>query len=81
MYFLSFLKDEYCRVSFGIIRSIDDENRIIHNCITGSGSAGGPILSSKNGKVIGVHFGFKKYNLKLGTLLNQSVSQFLNNLK
>ena len=72
---------EKCLVSFGNIKAIK-ENNIIHNCRTSGGSAGGPIISFLNHKVIGVHYGaFKdgskdKIKFKLGTLLSNAILEF-----
>ncbi len=83
VYLLQYAKGKTCLVSFGIIHSIEEKN-IIHNCWTDFGSAGSPILSSRNGKVIGVHYGYKSHNnnkLKLGTLLSFAILDFQKNKK
>ena len=82
IYFLYYLGNEYKgRVSFGILRNIEENgNRIFHDCSSDMGSAGGPLLSSQTHKVIGIHIGFmRNRNLNIGSLLNQAVSEFLNN--
>ena len=81
VYLLQYAKGEKCLVSFGIIRRTKETN-IIHNCWTDFGSAGSPIISSKNNKVIGVHYGLckgsSKNSFKLGTLLSIAVRDFQN---
>ena len=81
VYLLFYSKDNYSRVSFGTIKRIEDsKNRIIHNCFSDFGSTGGPILSSSNSKVIGIHIAKmmnRNINLKIGTLLNLVISEFL----
>ena len=53
---------------------------ILHDCSSGRGSSGGPLLSSKTHKVIGIHIGsMKPQNLNIGSFLSQAVNKFLNN--
>ena len=76
VYLLQYARGEKCLVSFGIIRKTEEKN-IIHNCWTDNGSAGSPIISYRNSKVIGVHSGanyMKKF--KIGTLLSVAVLDF-----
>lgn len=55
--------------SFGLINNVNTTN-IYHNCNTDYGSSGAPILSLKNNKIIGVHYGSSKnYDFNLGSLL------------
>ena len=81
VYLLQYVKEGDCLVSFGNIKAIKEKN-IIYNCWTSFGSAGGPIISSLNYKVIGVHFGAymdnheKKKKFKLGTLLSKVIPDF-----
>ena len=82
IYFLYYLGNEYkSRVSFGILQNIEENvNRILHDCSSDMGSAGGPLLSSKTHKVIGIHIGsMRSRKFNIGSLLNQDVSEFLNN--
>ena len=78
IYFLFYSKDELARVSFGIIKIIEGKE-IIHNCFSDFGSTGGPILSSNNSKVIGMHTHKKSNGLKSGILLDQAILEFLKN--
>ena len=81
VYLLQYVKEGDCLVSFGNIKAIKEKN-IIYNCWTSFGSAGGPIISSLNYKVIGVHFGVhmgnyqNKKKFKLGTLLSKVIPDF-----
>ena len=60
-------------VSYGIIKNINNINKkIIHLSNTDNGCSGSPILSLKNCKIIGYHFGTfteKGKNLNLGTFI------------
>ena len=79
VYVLQYAKGEKCLASFGIIRQTKEKN-VIHNCWTDFGSAGSPIISYRNSKVIGIHYGLykngSKNNIKLGTLLSVAVLDF-----
>ena len=79
VYVLQYPKGEKCLVSFGIIREVKEKN-IIHNCWTDFGSAGSPIISYRNSKVIGMHFGLYKggfkNSFKLGILLSNAIMEF-----
>jgi len=66
-------------VSYGIIQKI--EKRIIHLSSTDKGSSGSPILSLKNCKVIGYHFGNyseEKVNVNLGTFIGDFEKKIFN---
>ena len=80
IYFLYYLGDNNTsNFSSGMIKRIEG-NRILHDCSSGIGSSGGPLLSLNTNKVIGIHIGSMKHkNLNFGNLLNQAVSEFLNN--
>ena len=80
VYLMQYAKGENCLVSFGNIKRIKDK-KIIYFCWTTFGSAGGPIISCLNHKVIGVHFGAikkdgKEIFKKLGTLLSSVLPEF-----
>ena len=54
--------------------------QILHDCSSGMGSSGGPILSLNTNKVIGIHLGSMiDKSINFGSLLNQAVSEFLSN--
>jgi len=80
IYFLYYLGEENTsRVSFGMIHNIE-KNTILHDCSSGMGSGGGPLLSSISHKVIGIHIGsMRPKKLNIGSLLSQTVSVFFNN--
>ena len=81
IYFLYYLGDDNTsRVSFGMLQNIE-KDIILHNCASGRGSTGGPLLSSKTHKVIGIHKGcsMKPKHINIGGLLSQALSEFLNN--
>ena len=73
IYALHYPKGENIAASFGLIKGIVD-NKIRHSCCTEDGSSGAPILTLKEFKVIGIHFGFKK-NLTLneGTFIKSII--------
>ena len=73
---MQYAKGEECLVSFGVIKSIR-ENNIIYDCWSDFGSAGGPIISSIDGKVIAIHKGaIQSKGLKIGTLLSDAILEF-----
>ena len=66
IYTLHYPKDDKIVVSFGLIKGInkdkkkeEDKNKIKiqHYCCTDNGSSGAPILTLKDFKVIGIHYG------------------------
>lgn len=76
IYLLNYLKGETIHVSYGLISDIND-NEIKHNCNTKEGSSGSPIISTKNNKVIGYHFGSsKQYEFNVGKLIINSIIEF-----
>ena len=64
IYILHYPKGELC-VSYGLIKDIIDNKTIYHKCNTEEGSSGGPILSLKTFKVIGIHYGCIKGDINL----------------
>ena len=80
VYLLQYARGEKSLVSFGLIKNIDNENgEIRYNIWSDYGSAGGPILSSENFKVIGIHIGaMRNRNLHIGRLLNKAIIEFQN---
>ena len=64
-------------VSYGILSGINEENGINHKCNTEKGSSGSPILSLKNNKLIGIHYGSSnKYEFNKGTLIIFPIIEF-----
>ena len=57
IYTLHYPKGENIVASFGLIKEIDG-NKIKHSCCTEGGSSGAPILTVKDFKVVGIHYGF-----------------------
>ena len=84
VYTIQYPKDEEIVVSYGLLSKIN-EKEIYHLCSTENGASGGPILSLKNFKVIGIHYGFeKKLKVNLGIFIKYVItelSNYLNNKK
>ena len=62
----------------GVIKNISENNYTIqHLCDSNFGSSGGPLINSKNYKVIGIHKGGAKNdkNWNLGTLLDEPIKK------
>jgi hypothetical protein len=57
--------------SFGLIKTIN-EKKIQHCCWTEEGSSGAPIITLKDHKVVGIHYGFKQ-NLNEATFINSVI--------
>ena len=69
IYTIHYPKDENVVVSFGLINQIYQKD-IEHLCITERGSSGAPILSLKDFKVIGIHYGGKnRFNFNKGIFI------------
>ena len=68
------------KVSYGLIKNIVDNKNIYHYCNTDDGSSGSPILSLKTFKVIGIHYGSNKSNIKInyGTFIKYAIDLFDN---
>ena len=81
IYILNYLNGKNIVVSYGLLFKINEENGIIHKCNTDLGSSGSPILSLKNNKLIGVHYGCSKNkNIEhnYGTLIIYPIIEFQN---
>ena len=73
IYTLHYNKDQNILSSFGLIKGIN-KNKIKHSCFTDYGSSGAPILSLKDFKVVGIHYGFnEKSKLNEGTLIKSVI--------
>ena len=71
------MNGEKILVSYGLISEINENNGINHKCATDNGSSGYPILSLKNNKLIGVHFGSSaKFDYNQGTLIIYAIMGF-----
>ena len=66
-------------VSYGILKEIENEYKILHLCCTLPGSSGSPILNISNNKIIGIHKESSyKFNYNVGILLKNPINEFLN---
>ena len=69
--------NEELSVSYGLIKDIIDNKKIRHYCNTEKGSSGGPILSLKTFKVIGMHYGGSQtLKLNYGTYIKYGIDEF-----
>ena len=77
IYILHYPKDKKL-VSYGLKKDISDGKKINYYCNTEKGSSGSPILSLKNFKVIGVHYGGSKKIINFGTFIKYAIKEFNN---
>jgi len=77
LYILNYLGGKDIVISYGFFAKIQ-ESEIYHKCSTDDGSSGAPILSLEDNKIIGVHFGSLKNEIKfnLGTLIAYPIIEF-----
>ena len=74
------LDEQKAAVSYGILKNIEDEYKIIHYCCTDHGSSGSPILDLIKKKIIGIHKeSVNKYNYNRVTYLKYPINEYLNN--
>lgn len=81
-YVIHYPKGDKIVISYGLISNINDQ-KILHLCNTDDGSSGGPIMSLKDFKVIGIHYGYYKrgnINCNVGTFF-KSITKELNEYK
>ena len=78
IYLLHYPKGQKINYSSGFIKQIiEDKDEINHSCNTDIGSSGGPIINTKNFKVIGIHKGASnKGNYNIGTFLQKTLEDF-----
>jgi len=77
IYILNYMNGENILVSYGIIAEINEEKGIKHKCNTDKGSSGSPILSLKNNKLIGIHYGSPEKNeYNFGNLIIYAIIEF-----
>ena len=70
IYILNYMKGENIVVSYGLLHEIKSDNELAHKCCTDNGSSGSPILSLKDNKLIGIHYGSSKhFDSNKGTLI------------
>ena len=78
IYIIHYPKEELS-VSYGLLKDIIDNKRMEHYCNTDKGSSGGPILSLKSFKVIGIHCGtFLKNDFNFGIFIKYAIDEFNN---
>ena len=82
IYLIHYPKGFKPKLSFGIIKSIQENNyEVEHLCSTDKGSSGSPIFNLSNFKIIGVHKGdHKKFQFKVGTALREPINDFNANI-
>ena len=71
--------EEILSVSFGILRSINNNYDFTHLCSTKKGSSGSPILNISKNKVIGVHKENTPFNYNIGFFLSEPIKSFYKN--
>ncbi len=75
------LSQQIAAVSYGILKTIDNEYKINHTCSTETGASGSPILNTSENRVIGIHTeSSPKNNYNIGTHLKYPINEFLNNI-
>ena len=79
LYIIHYLKGEKVCMNLGLFTNLNEISKsFFHSCDTSFGSAGGPILSLDNFKVIGVHYGSpKNLNCNTGSLINYPIFDFI----
>ena len=77
IYILNYMNGDNILVSYGLISEINEDNGIHHKCNTDNGSSGSPILSLKNNKLIGIHYGSSNnYEYNKRTLIIYAIIEF-----
>ena len=65
------------RVFANFDKTLINNTKIYYSCSTQPGSSGGPIINSKNYKVIGIHQGFDKIKgLNRGLFIGDAITKF-----
>ena len=81
IYILHYPKAEFLNVSYGLFKDKNQEE-IYHFCNTEEGSSGGPILSLKSLKVIGIHkASSKKFKFNIGIFIKYAINKYIQFLK
>ena len=80
IYTLHYPKDDEIFASFGLIKNINKEKdknkiKVLHSCSTEDGSSGAPILSLKDFKVVGLHYGSSQNDFNEGTFIKSIISE------
>ena len=80
IYTIGYQEGENVKVSYGLIKSIN-EKEILHLCSTKSGSSGSPIILLNNFKLIGIHYGTNKdVNYNNGIFIKYAINEFNNSI-
>ena len=75
------LSKQIAAVSYGILKTINNEYKINHTCSTEAGASGSPILNIYENRVIGIHTESPNaFNYNIGTHLKYPINEFLNNI-
>ena len=79
IYIIQYPNSDIAAVSYGIIKEIIDEIKILHYCNTEVGSSGSPIINYINNKIIGIHTeGSSHFEINIGTYLKNPINEFIN---
>ena len=78
IYVLHYPKMSKASASYGIIKKIMNFN-VSHTCSTEPGSSGAPIINLLNNKVIGIHNKASIFNFNIGSLIKNSINEFIQN--
>jgi len=83
IYLIQYVKGESAYVSYGQIKSCDDEDsyKIRYLAQTDYGASGAPIINLRTQKIVGVHTYSHKYNFCNGTILKFPIIEFMNKYK
>ena len=84
IYLIQYVKGESAYVSYGQIKSCDDEDsyKIRYLAQTDYGASGAPIINLRTQKIVGVHtYNSHKYNFCNGTILKFPIIEFMNKYK
>ena len=77
LYIIHYLEGKKVCMNLGLFERFNEKS-FFHSCNTDNGSAGGPILSLDNFKVIGVHSRKSIHlNFNIGSLINYPISDFI----
>jgi len=80
IYLIGYIKGTLVESS-GTLQNISEERKylLIHNCRTGAGAGGSPLLNVRNNKVIGIHHStdFHSHNKRRGTFLNYPIKELI----
>ena len=78
LHYQKYGKEQKASVSYGLIKKTEDNYNLKYYCHVESASAGAPILTLLNNKLIGIHSQHNKYKLNNGILLKYPIYEYLN---